>query len=204
MSDTPHPSHEHLANMAAGIVGALERSQLERHVATCGLCAANLRVLIDPSDAHVDGSSMPIDGAGVLRRARRLLSRRGPGPSAPATPTQFRAVLRFDSATMPPAYGMRGTPGESIRQFVFEAGPFEIELHTRPDRAGWVVSGQVLGPTEATAGEVRLFGQHQAARSSLSRLLEFTFPRVAPGQYRLELQLVPGALLQVESLQLGS
>jgi len=144
-------------------------------------------------------SLMTLD-VGVLTRARRLLSRRSVG----ATSAQFHAVLRFDSATMTPAYGMRGSPDATIRQLVFEAGPFEIELLTRAERGRWVVSGQVLGPTEATAGEVRLVGQHARARSSLSGLLEFSFGRVPAGQYRLDVQLVPGALLQVEALRLGS
>lgn len=204
MTETLHPSLEYLADLAAGMLGALERSQLERHVAECKRCAADLRWLTATIGEPVGGSPMPIEDVGVFTRARRLLSRRPAGVAQRVPAAQFRAALRFDSATMPPAYGMRGGADAGIRQLLFEAGPFEIELHTRADRAGWVVSGQVLGPTEATTGEVRLIGDRASARSSLSQLLEFTLSQVPPGRYRLELQLQPGALLQVESLRLGT
>jgi hypothetical protein len=99
---------------------------------------------------------------------------------------------------------MRGGTASSDRQLVFEAGPFEVELHTRQERAGWSISGQVLGPTDATSGEVRLIGPRTSTRSALSALLEFRLPFAPNGTYRLELRLDGDAVLRIDSLVLGS
>jgi hypothetical protein len=117
---------------------------------------------------------------------------------------RFAGSLRFDSATMPPAFGMRGSLDATSRQLLFEAGPFEIELHTQAAGSGWKVRGQVLGPTEATSGDVRLVGARASARSTLSRLLEFNLPEVPAGRYQLELRLAHDALICIDALELGS
>jgi hypothetical protein len=141
-----------------------------------------------------------IDEDGVLTRARRLLARGS--ASQPAPPVT--GILRFDSATMPPAFGMRGSLDTTSRQLLFEAGAFEIELHTQAERSGWSVKGQVLGPTESTSGVVRLIGTRASARSSLSELLEFSLPVVPAGVYRLELNMAQEASIHIDSLELGS
>jgi anti-sigma factor RsiW len=201
MTQTTHPSPERLANLARGLLGALERSRVERHVSECARCSAELEQLTNP--VSETASVGRLDDDGVLTRARRLLAR---GSASQPTPpmTRLEGSLRFDSATMPPAFGMRGSLDATSRQLLFEAGPFEIELHTQAARSGWNVRGQVLGPTEATSGEVRLMGARTRARSMLSELLEFTLPLVPAGTYRLELRLAHDALIHIDALELGS
>ena len=89
------------------------------------------------------------------------------------------------------------------RQLLFEAGPFELELHTAAARAGWSVSGQLLGPTDASSGEVRLIGARASARSALTEMLEFNLPVVPAARYRLELRVGDTTQVEVESLELG-
>lgn len=193
-----HPSPERLANLAEGLLGALERSRLEHHISECSRCSAELRALTAPSNLPKPASGG--GQGGVLARARGFLPRR----SSPPSGQRFVGVLRFDSARMPPAFGMRGSLDGPSRQLLFEAGPFEIELHISAGGGGWSLSGQVLGPTDAASGEVRLVGPRHSAGSTLSELLEFTLPIVAAGTYRLEIQLPPDAVLLVDSLELGS
>jgi anti-sigma factor RsiW len=201
VTQTTHPSSERLANLARGLLGALERSRLERHISECARCSAELVQLTTP--AGETASAGRVDDDGMLTRARRLLAR---GPASQPIPpiTRLSGSLRFDSATMPPAFGMRGGLDDTTRQLLFEAGPFEVELHTQAARSGWNVKGQVLGPTEATSGEVRLIGARSSARSMLSELLEFSLPLVPAGTYRLELRLAHDALIQIDKLDLGT
>jgi anti-sigma factor RsiW len=183
-----------LAHLAEGLLGALQRSRLERHLSQCFCCSAEL------DRVRGTASITKPKRAGPFERARSVFRQR----TESATLRRFTSALRFDSATMPPAFGMRGGTASSDRQLVFESGPFEIELHTRQERAGWSVSGQVLGPTEATSGEVRLIGPRTNSRSALSDLLEFRLPLAPQGTYRLELRLDGDALLRIDCLELGS
>ena len=200
MTGAAHPTHERLASLAEGLIGALERSRLERHVSECAQCSAELNRLTVPCNELT--SKQRTSDPGVLERAKRLLAYASRSPAMHAL-KRIVGVLRFDSASMTPAFGMRGSEESGIRQLLFEAGPFEIEVHTRSSRTGWDISGQVLGPTAATSGEVRLIGSHASARSSLSELLEFKLPRVPAGRYRLELHLASDALLQLDALEFG-
>lgn len=197
LTETAHPSQQRLADLAEGRLGALERSRLERHVSECARCSADLRLLGSPGQAANCASA--VTDQSVLGRARRFLRQTSAGRST----LQFTGVLRFDSATMAPAFGMRGASESNDRQLLFEAGPFEVELHTRGGRAGWNISGQVLGPTDATSGQVRLIGTRASVRSRLSELLEFRLPIVPAGSYRLELRLAAEALLQIGPVELG-
>jgi hypothetical protein len=141
---------------------------------------------------------------GVLEHVRRLFRFRSMLGLAPRLSQSLTGALRFDSATMPPAFGMRGGITATDRQLLFEAGPFEIELHMCAEASGWNLSGQVLGPTDAVSGEVRLIGMPASTRSMLSELLEFNLLAVPAGAYRLELRLDPGALLHIDSLAVGA
>jgi anti-sigma factor RsiW len=173
-----HPSNERLVNLAQGLLGALERSRVERHVAQCARCLADLAQV---SELH---AIPPKHEAGVSGLQH------------------LRGALRFDSATMSSAFGIRGSVDASQRQLLFEAGPFEIELRTTAARDGWRISGQVLGPTDATFGEVRLVGAAANARSIMTELLEFNLPVVPAGTYGLELDVGTGATVRIESLEL--
>lgn len=174
---TVHASRERLVYLSKGLLGALERSRLEGHLSQCIRCSAELDRVRTLS-------------TGILRRSE---------------PARGRVMgrLRFDSATMPPGFGTRGSTDGNDRQLVFQAGSFEVELHTRQHRAGWSIRGKVLGPTDATAGEVRLIDHRTRARSALSERLEFRLPVVPRGAYRLELRLDSDAVLQIDFLPLG-
>jgi len=89
------------------------------------------------------------------------------------------------------------------RHLIYEAGPFDLELHIADAPGGWRVSGQVIGPTDAISGQVRLIGSLVSVRSALSEMLEFTLREVPPGRYRLEVLIGDTTQVEVESLKLG-
>jgi anti-sigma factor RsiW len=200
--NTAHPSHERLVNLAQGLLGAFERSWVEQHVAQCAGCLAELARLSESSSSPTTASEPPAE-RNVLARARWALQQRPRiHPGRASKIEHFAGALRFDSATMNSAFGIRGSADSSQRQLLFEAGPFEIELRTTAAREGWRISGQVLGPTDATFGEVRLVGAHANARSIMTELLEFNLPVVPAGTYGLELDVGTGATVRIESLEL--
>jgi hypothetical protein len=181
---TGHPPIQRLADMAAGLLGALERSRLEQHVAQCARCSADLERLTATISCMRYGEE--------------------PSPTSTGGLEQLIGVLRFDSATMPPAYGLRGAADSETRRLLFEAGPYQLEVQTTPAKAGWTIQGQLLGPTDATSGEARLLNPKVNARCGLTELLEFNLPVVPTGTYRLELQLGDATQVYVDSLELGS
>jgi anti-sigma factor RsiW len=200
--NTAHPSYERLVNLAQGLLGAFERSWVEQHVAQCAGCLAELAQLSESGSSPTAASEPPAE-RNVLARARWALQQRPRMHSGRASKLQqFAGALRFDSATMNSAFGIRGSADASQRQLLFEAGPFEIELRTTAAHKGWRISGQVLGPTDATFGEVRLVGAHANARSIMTELLEFNLPVVPAGTYGLELDVGTGATVRIESLEL--
>jgi hypothetical protein len=110
------------------------------------------------------------------------------------------AHLRFDSASMQRALGMHGG---TTRQLLVEAGPFELDLRSVASKAGWSLSGQLLGPTPATAGEARLTGVSASARSELTDMLEFSVPPLPAGRYHLQLLVGGATQIDMDSLILG-
>jgi hypothetical protein len=202
--DTAHPSLEQLSQLAEGLHGALARSRLEQHVMRCARCSAELDWLTT-TITHLRLEATEAVPESVVTRARRLFHT---GDARVRADThvlleRLAGVLRFDSATMQPAFGVRGGDDSPTRQLLFEAGPFELELHTAAARSGWSISGQLLGPTDATSGEVRLIGSRANARSELTEMLEFNLPVVPAGRYRLELLVGGTTQVEIDSLELG-
>jgi hypothetical protein len=199
-----HPPIQRLADMAAGLLGASARSKLEQHVARCARCSVALDGLTATiTDTRFDDTPAAPDS--LVARARRLFQPGADGQLSPTGPVErLVGTLRFDSATMPPAFGLRGAADRATRRLLFEAGAFELDLQTTRAKAGWTISGQLLGPTDATSGEVRLLGGKVNARCDLNELLEFTLPVVPTGKYRLELQAGGATQVSIESLELGS
>jgi anti-sigma factor RsiW len=199
-----HPSIERLADLAEGLLGALGRSRLEQHVARCARCSADLERLItattDRLPSH-DAQAMPDS---VVARVRRLFMRGSHVRPEPPPVERLTGSLRFDSATMSGAFGVRGAGEAAQRQLVFAAGPFELELDASAVRTGWQIRGQLLGPTDATSGEVRLTGPNGSARSQLTEMLEFNLPALPAGNYRLELEFGSNRRVEIECLELGT
>jgi hypothetical protein len=161
------------------------------HLAECPTCASSVawleRVLgLMRSDSSVDAPPA------LVARAKRLFQVQPPA-ARPSLRQRIAAVLSFDSAATPLAFGMRtGVAGE--RQLLFNAGELDVDLRIAPSsaslpggQAGWALSGQILG---ADGGrQIELRGPAGTATAAINALGEFTLAPVAAGAYTLTLQL---------------
>src|SRR5262249_5577023 len=119
--DTGHASLDQLTQLAEGFYGALARSRLEQHIAHCARCSAELEWLTT-TIAHMRLEATEAVPASVATGARCLF-RPGARARSPRRALLERLVgrIRFDSATMQPAYGVRGSDDRTSRQLLFEA-----------------------------------------------------------------------------------
>jgi anti-sigma factor RsiW len=161
------------------------------HLADCPACAGNTawleRVLgLMRSDTSVDAPPE------LVARAKRLFQIQPPA-ARPSLRQRIAAVLSFDSAATPLAFGMRGgMAGE--RQLLFNAGQLDVDLRIAPSaaslpggQAGWALSGQILGVDGGRRIELR--GPAGTATAPINALGEFALPPVPAGEYTLTLQL---------------
>lgn len=194
------PSHISFARLVDWVEKRLPietQSQVQTHLATCVQCqreAAQIERMLSTmrSDTAVDPPP------GVVDRAVRLFDRRV--ASTPTLRQQIMATLRFDSLTMPLAFGTR-SGALAPRQLLFNAGDYDLDLRITPSEQPehWLLSGQLLGVATA-AGTVVCSGA-TTYTATLSSLGEFTLPPVASGTYTLAVQL-PDVEMMVGALTL--
>jgi anti-sigma factor RsiW len=200
-----HPPFDRLADLAEGLLGAADRTAVERHVSTCSRCADDVAWLI-----HTIGLMRSDDTESapehVINRAVRLFNTHTTSePRSAGIMERLVAIMRFDSAHAVPAFGLRVGTDESSRQLLFDAQPYELELRMRPMAGGWSVAGQLLGPAETVDyGEVELVGDETRVQTRLSDLLEFNLPAVPSGTYRLELRFDDERAIEIPALELGT
>lgn len=177
---------------------APERAPVLAHITACPRCAAGMRWLeqVTATMRGDDGEDAP---AHVIARAVRLFRRPAPA-GGPGPLRRVLAALRFDSAGMQPALGVRGNEG-SARQILFSAEGYDVDLRAAPAGPMWMVAGQVLGPGEG--GTILLEGPDGTVAAEMNELREFTLPPVAAGAYTLRLALAD-VEIEVPGFELGS
>ncbi len=192
---SPHIRFQQLADLAENRLLPDEEALLQAHLGQCPRCTSDLvwlqRVLgLMQTDETEDAPALAV--ADVLRLFRP--------PASPGLRQRILAALRFDSAQLPLAFGMRTGPSAE-RQLLFGAEAHDLDVRVAPAGEAWRVSGQVLGP-EAT-GEVLLEGPGGEAHGKLDDLGMFSLAPVLAGSYTLIVQL-PEVELEVPGLELGS
>jgi anti-sigma factor RsiW len=177
-----HIPFAQLADLAEGRLAPEDQASLRSHLAVCPACAEDLtwleRVItrMRTDDSH----DAP---APVIARATRLFrSRAQETASPPSLRERVLAVLRFDSAQRPLAFGLRAgqTP---TRQLLFSAGKRDLDVRLTQTGETWVVSGQILG--SPAKGLVELRGEGNKKHTVLNDLSEFTLSPVPMGRYSL-------------------
>ncbi len=178
------PSPQTLGEFELGLVMSDDRWSIARHVADCPRCAAELRSF------RSFLADEPVPAPSFVEKARRLVA----AILAPAPGLAYG--------------GMRGS-GE-LATLTFQAEDVTITLGSAIDarRGSWTVEGLLLldsGDPEYFAGrEVRLVPSAEPAIVTIvDELGNFTVEDVAPGGYRLELDL-PDRVIFVDELPLGS
>jgi len=127
----------------------------------------------------------------VIQRAIDVFAARATSPaSRPAGLRQrLTALLSFDSAGLTPAAAGMRSAGGGTRQMLFSAEGRDIDLRIGPSSsAGWMLSGQILGPDESGTVELRC-GDFRA-EAAWNDLSEFRFEGVPEGACRLTLRSV--------------
>ncbi|HEX8184649.1 MAG TPA: hypothetical protein VF747_07850 [Blastocatellia bacterium] len=191
-----HPTFNELADLAEGRIAAHERQALSAHLAGCRACSDKLSRLeraveLMRTDVMTDAPSH------LIERASKLLR---PQVNAPAPVTgQVIALLKFDSLTQSPAFGLRGA-ATSERQILFSAASNELHLQVKQVEERWVIKGQVLG--QCSGGEIELIGETLSVKALLNELCEFMLDSVPDGKYVLVARL-PEAELKIPELKLG-
>jgi anti-sigma factor RsiW len=104
------------------------------------------------------------------------------------------ALLQFDSAQSPLAYGMRAgeSVGENVgesapaRQLIFGAEDHLVEVRIRMAGLQWQVSGQALGASDVSpGGSVTLRNELIEIEASLNDQNEFVLPAAPAGVYEM-------------------
>ena len=195
-----HVPIRELAEHLTGELSLLKRLDVELHVSMCAHCAATLADL----DRLIKGIRTDMardDPDSVIDRAVELFRLKKLHPSTEADlPRRVLAVLRFDSAGLAPALGVR-SDSLGARQLLFHAGAVEIDLRIEPADQHWTVSGQILGASPAR-GRVVLQNLISMSVASLSELSEFVLTPVQAGTYQLVLKLMT-AEIEVEEIRIG-
>jgi hypothetical protein len=144
-----------------------------------GLAAS--RALFDAPEALIERAIALFEPHAATAGAQRGLLRR-------------LAELRFDSAGASPlAFGMRASGG-AVRQLLYSLEGRDIDLRIEPDaQTGqderYALSGQILGPFSVGVVVIEPEAGGDSAAAALNDLGEFRLPAVAPGSYRVTLEL---------------
>ena len=179
-----HLSFEKITDFALGESADAEMSE---HLKSCPQCELELmraRQLVEVmrTDRTEDAPAYAV--AAILRAfdERQIKNQN----SQTATIGQkLRAVLRLDSAHLAPSFGFRSAGAANSRQLLFFAGDGTLDLRITPDKAKWLISGQVIG--QICDGKVELKGNDIELETEFDSQCEFALPPIQGGTYRLRL-----------------
>ncbi len=172
-----------LADLAESRIPAQEQTETLAHLSLCSQCDAQLTQLqriIEMMRTHkvVDVPQYLDEFAVRLFRSRIT--------TPPSLLRRVQAALSFDSLQMSPAFGLRAAQS-TARQLIFSTEDHDLDLCIAPSGKSWILTGQVLGPAEKGAIELR--GDFGMFRTDLNDSLEFSLAAVPAGNYELILRL---------------
>jgi len=178
-----HIPFARLADLAESRIPAQERTETLAHLSLCSKCDARLsqlRLIIEMMRTHkVVDVPQHLDEF-AIRLFRSHIAR------PPSLLRRVRAALSFDSLRMSPAFGLRAAQS-TTRQLIFSTEDHDLDLCIAPSGESWILSGQVLGPAEKGAIELR--GDFCTLQADLNDTREFSLPAAPAGNYELILRL---------------
>jgi len=146
-----HFSMERWVDFARGVVGAQEKTAMQRHLETgCKKCsqAVNLWRGVHQAARHELNFEPPESS---VRSIKGTFATHGPRPQRRGAPVI--AKLLFDSALVSASTGVRST-ATTARQLLFGVGAYRVDLRMEPrlDSDKVVVVGQVLHSADPQKG----------------------------------------------------
>jgi hypothetical protein len=211
----PDISDELLVDLAEGILSPADERTLRAQVAAHPQRAAELArleaiIALMRQDTTEDAPDH------VISQVQRIFQPASPvtGASSPkqgmidAGATALRqliAVLQFDSFRAPQAYGVRQSGiGSEVRQVLYNADTYDLDIRIAPHDGSWQISGQVLGPDDedTIVGTIELSSTTPLTSVPCNDFGEFVLPPVPAGKYRLTVRL-PDLAITIEALEVG-
>ena len=192
-----HVAFESLADLAEGRPSSGKLAEAQTHIASCPRCAAalvRLTSVMGLMRGDQTEEAPPELVASTIKLFRPLAA-----SAAPSLVERLVAVLKFDSAWMTPAHGVRSGQAAD-RQVLFNVNEYDLDLRIASGDQGWVISGQAFGP-ECAGGRIELEGHSGVARAELSDQCEFNLPPVPAGSYTFRL-LLTGTVVEIPELEL--
>jgi hypothetical protein len=183
LADLADPTHAHLSE--AQRTDLLARVQADP-VATAELARLQGLIHLMRSDTAEDAPEWVVNRAARLFRQRR--------PQEPAglqrLARQIVAILQFDSAQSPLAYGVRSGDALAARQLLYGGDGWVIDIHIEAAGSLWQITGQLLGGEDGVLpGQAVLHNASSAVEATLSEMSEFSLPLVGAGTFELVLRV---------------
>lgn len=110
------------------------------------------------------------------------------------------AVLQMDLSPDKAAFGERSASASAVRQMLFGAGDYQIDLRIAKVNKGFTVTGQILGADSADA-EIKLFNDGKSFTAKINELSEFKFENISKDKYTLSLTFKDKEIV-IESIEI--
>lgn len=110
------------------------------------------------------------------------------------------AVLQMDLSPDKAAFGERSASASAVRQMLFGAGDYQIDLRIAKTNKGFTVTGQILGADSAEA-EIKLFNDRKNFTAKINELSEFKFDNISKDKYTLSLTFKDKEII-IESIEI--
>ena len=194
-----HIPYTQLVDWVEGRLPVEQHGAFAAHLDDCARCrdeAARVTRMLAAMRADASVDAPPA----VLARAVNLFRSRAVEPT-PSLLQRLVAALTFESTPLTPAFGLRSAES-TVRQLIFAAGGYDIDLRVTPAGAGWQLAGQVLGPG-AGRGEAILVVGDATVTAPLDDNAAFTFPPLPAGEAALTLRCGDVELV-IEALSIGA
>lgn len=119
----------------------------------------------------------------------------------PSLVQKILAVLQIDLAPNKAVFGERSASAAPVRQMLFSAGEYKIDLRIAKAAKGFKVNGQIFGEDFAGA-EVKLYNEGKNFTVKSNELGEFSFDKILKDKYTLSL-IFNSKEIVIENIEIG-
>lgn len=179
-----HVEFEKLVKQVEGGLAPNELRSVEKHLSDCKACAGQMRRLENffqlaaKNDTEKVSQSVTANLLNIYKKPNKQAKKTNPLK-------RLVALLIFDDWQPEFAVQERLSFPE-MRQFIYRAGRYQIDLRLKFNEGKCQVSGQIF--PDCPGGKIILHSYTIAAQSDLNENSEFVLPEIPEGIYRLEIE----------------